>query len=460
MSSFLTELKSKTVLILGGGVTGKSLRKYLETHAHSVVVVDEQKNQSGEIAVLTDDILARIDFAIVSPGWRRDHPFVDMLRKSNIPILSEIDFAWQVKCEIAPEQRWIGLTGTNGKTTTIQMVASIFEHGAINGTACGNVGETVIDAVTHQPPFDFLALELSSFQLEWSENARYEAGALLNIAEDHIDWHGSFDNYGKAKLKLLEVSKVAIVNGDDDNAMAVVRSLNPEKIIRFTLKTPTPGTVGLVENLLIDRAFIGDGDAEVLSELSDIKPAVPHNVANALAAGALCRAIGISSEKIQRGIKNFTLDHHRLETVLVHNEITWINDSKATNPHAALAALFSQLKTIWIAGGLAKGASMSELIERGSSRIKAAILIGTDAPIIESELKKSAPAIPIYRVGTDGSLKGKALMLAVVTKAMELAEPGDSVLLAPACASMDQFTSYADRGNSFAASVQELVAHA
>ena len=205
MSSFLTELKSKTVLILGGGVTGKSLRKYLETHAHSVVVVDEQKNQSGEIAVLTDDILARIDFAIVSPGWRRDHPFVDMLRKSNIPILSEIDFAWQVKCEIAPEQRWIGLTGTNGKTTTIQMVASIFEHGAINGTACGNVGETVIDAVTHQPPFDFLALELSSFQLEWSENARYEAGALLNIAEDHIDWHGSFDNYGKAKLKLLGV---------------------------------------------------------------------------------------------------------------------------------------------------------------------------------------------------------------------------------------------------------------
>ena len=460
MSSFLTELSKQRTVVLGGGVTGKSLREFLATHSLSVTVIDEKKSDQGEVAELTEELASRFDLAIVSPGWRVDHPFVQRLKKHNVAILSEIDFAWQVKNEVAPHQRWIGLTGTNGKTTTIQMVESIFSHGQINGTACGNVGDTVIEAVMHQPAYDYLALELSSFQLEWSSMARYEAGAILNIAEDHIDWHGSFENYSQSKLKLLSASKIAIVNGDDVSTMNSVKALSGRTPVYFTLNTPARGSVGLVENLLIDRAFVGEGDAEVLSELSDIQPAVPHNVANALAAGALCRAIGISSEVVQRGIKNFTLDHHRLEKVLVHDEITWINDSKATNPHAALAALHSQIKTIWIAGGLAKGASMTELIQRGHSRIKAAILIGTDAQIIESELQKYAPSIPIYRVGEDGSLKGEALMEKVVTQAKVLASAGDSVLLAPACASMDQFTSYADRGNSFAQAVRKLVSNA
>ena len=459
MSSFLTELSKQRTVILGGGVTGKSLREFLVSHSLSVIVIDEKKSEHGEILKLTDEMASNVDLAIVSPGWRIDHPFVELLKKFNVSILSEIDFAWQVKNEIAPHQRWIGLTGTNGKTTTIQMVESIFSHGHINGKACGNVGDTVIDAVIHKPAYDYLALELSSFQLEWSSMARYEAGAILNIAEDHIDWHGSFENYSKSKLKLLAASKIPIVNGDDEASMNSVKSLAATPVY-FTLNTPARGSVGLVENLLIDRAFVGSGDAEVLCELLDIQPAVPHNVANALAAGALCRAIGISSEVVQRGIKNFKLDHHRLEKVLVHNEITWINDSKATNPHAALAALHSQTKTVWIAGGLAKGASMAELIQRGQSRITAAILIGTDAPIIESELHKSAPHIPIFRVGADSSLKGEALMEKVVMQAKEIAKPGESVLLAPACASMDQFTSYADRGNLFVQAVRKLVANA
>ena len=187
MSSFLTKLSKQRTVILGGGVTGKSLREFLISRSLSVIVIDEKKSEHGEILKLTDEMASNVDLAIVSPGWRIDHPFVELLKKFNVSILSEIDFAWLVKNEIAPHQQWIGLTGTNGKTTTIQMVESIFSHGHINGTACGNVGDTVIDAVIHKPAYDYLALELSSFQLEWSSMARYEAGAILNIAEDHID---------------------------------------------------------------------------------------------------------------------------------------------------------------------------------------------------------------------------------------------------------------------------------
>jgi UDP-N-acetylmuramoylalanine--D-glutamate ligase len=152
-------------------------------------------------------------------------------------------------------------------------------------------------------------------------------------------------------------------------------------------------------------------------------------------------------------MKKFVLDHHRLEVVAVHDGVTWIDDSKATNPHAAIAALHSQIRSIWIAGGLAKGAEMQELVERCHSRIKSAILIGTDAPKIEAALRSGAPHISISRV--DGSLSGLQLMRRVVELAAEQAEEGDTVLLAPACASMDQFKNYAERGELFAQAVKE-----
>ena len=137
------------------------------------------------------------------------------LEGHKVELLSEIDFAWRIKEEIAPNQKWIALTGTNGKTTTVQMVNSIFEAAGIAGVACGNVGDTVVEAVTSSSPFDYLALELSSFQIEWSHEASFEAAAILNIAEDHIDWHGSFNNYANSKFKLLKQSRCAILNRDD-----------------------------------------------------------------------------------------------------------------------------------------------------------------------------------------------------------------------------------------------------
>jgi len=446
---FMHELSAKNVAIIGAGVTGSALLDFFITRGINADLYDEKA--PGALR----EVNSAYDLAVVSPGWRTDHPIIAALETTGCEILSEIDFSWKVKEDIAPDQKWIALTGTNGKTTTIQMVQSIFDYSTKSGIACGNVGEPVISVLASGEKFDYLALELSSFQLQWSKLPRYEAVALLNIAPDHIDWHGSFDQYALAKLRLLDAGSVAIINGQDTESVIRSTSWSGRKIF-YNLDTPQAGELGLVENLLVDRAFTSDPSRAVdFAELSDIHPAVPHNVSNAMAAAGLALAIGISHEEIRTGLQNFTLDRHRLEVVLEKEGITWVNDSKATNPHAAAAALLSHISSIWIAGGLAKGAEMGPLIERCALRIKAAILIGQDAPIIATALSKFAPQIPYYIMPFNGD--SLELMRDVVTQAQELAKSGDTVLLAPACASMDQFEDYADRGEKFVEMVREVV---
>ena len=447
--SYLQGLAKQKIAVLGAGVTGTAVLDFLVTRGINADIFDEKAPNAKRT------VEDSYDLAIVSPGWRLDNPLVVALQSVGCELLSEIDFAWKVKEELAPDQKWIALTGTNGKTTTIQMVQSIFDYSSLSGIACGNVGEPVISVLNSGDSYDYLALELSSFQLEWSQYAKYEAVALLNIAPDHIDWHGSFDQYAAAKLRLLDASEIAVINGEDSESVLRASAWSGRKVFYF-LDTPQPGELGLVENLLIDRAFGGDPSvAHDFAQLSDIRPTVPHNVSNAMAAAGLALAIGIAHDEIREGLQNFTLDRHRLEVVVEEDGIAWVNDSKATNPHAAAAALMSQISSIWIAGGLAKGAAMNPLIERCASRIKAAILIGQDAPIIATALSKEAPHIPYYLMPYSGD--SQELMREVVEKARELAVAGDTVLLAPACASMDQFKDYADRGEKFVAAVREVV---
>ena len=447
--SYLQGLANQKIAVLGAGVTGTAVLDFLVTRGINADIFDEKAPNAKRT------VEDSYDLAIVSPGWRLDNPLVVALQSVGCELLSEIDFAWKVKEELAPDQKWIALTGTNGKTTTIQMVQSIFDYSSLSGIACGNVGEPVISVLNSGDSYDYLALELSSFQLEWSQYAKYEAVALLNIAPDHIDWHGSFDQYAAAKLRLLDASEIAVINGEDSESVLRASAWSGRKVFYF-LDTPQPGELGLVENLLIDRAFGGDPSvAHDFAQLSDIRPTVPHNVSNAMAAAGLALAIGIAHDEIREGLQNFTLDRHRLEVVVEEDGIAWVNDSKATNPHAAAAALMSQISSIWIAGGLAKGAAMNPLIERCASRIKAAILIGQDAPIIATALSKEAPHIPYYLMPYSGD--SQELMREVVEKARELAVAGDTVLLAPACASMDQFKDYADRGEKFVAAVREVV---
>ena len=451
-SSFLASLSGSKALVLGAGVTGAPTVEFLKSRGASVQVIDEKSSEVGVRNSLEGFNLSEFSLAVVSPGWQLEHPFVQQISAANISIISEVDLAWRVKCEVAPDQRWLALTGTNGKTTTVQMTELMLREAGIAATACGNVGFTAIEAVT-KTDSEILILELSSFQLEWSHEATFEAVAILNIAEDHIDWHKSFNNYALAKFKITERAETVILNGYDQEIVNRSHSLK-HRVIWFSLDTPAPHQIGLVENLVVDRAFIAD-EAEALFELADIKPAVPHNVLNAMAAAGLARSAGASADSITSAVKKFRLDHHRLEVVAEKDGITWIDDSKATNPHAAIAALQSQLSSIWIAGGLAKGASMDDLVERCKSRIKAAILIGADAPLIETALRKYAPEIPVASI--DPGLKGLEVMRRVVALAHIQARTGDVVLLAPACASMDQFKNYAERGDFFATAVKEKI---
>jgi UDP-N-acetylmuramoylalanine--D-glutamate ligase len=456
-----SNLADRKFLILGAGVTGLSVERFLKSRGGIVTIADDY----SDAGIKTDEIeLKDFDAVVVSPGWKQDHPLLVKALNSDLEVLNEVDLAWQLKCEIAPHQKWLAITGTNGKTTAVEMAAKILQTAGLNAKACGNLGETVIDAVDQVDPFEYLVLELSSFQLHWAKTAQFHSSAILNIAHDHIDWHGSFEMYAQAKLSLLEKSEIAVLNADDGEVITRSASWKGRKVF-FSLNTPAPGEIGVVEELIIDRCFVSDPmEAQMICEIGDVKPTIPHNVSNAMAAAALALSIDVPHAVIQKALQDFRPGRHRIETVLEKDSITWVDDSKATNPHAATASLNSHLSVVWIAGGLAKGADMESLVQRCKGRIKAAVLMGQDSVLIENALEKFAPEIPRVKVETpSGYEKGKAdnsLMEQVVTHALAFATSGDSVVLAPACASMDQFVSYADRGDRFSAAVRKLVGHA
>lgn len=455
-----THLDGKRILVAGAGVTGTACARALEKRGSLVTIVDEKVTALEGFKVINPAAVnfSNFDLLLVSPGWREDHPVVLAARTARIALINEVDLAWSFK---PANQRWIALTGTNGKTTTVELAAAMLRSGGIAAVACGNVGTTVIETVESDEKYDILVLELSSFQLHWLEDAQFVSSAILNIAEDHVDWHGTFDAYAQAKISLLDKSMTAILNADDGEIVSRTTHWQGRKVF-FSLDTPAPGEIGVVEELLVDRAFVADPqEAAMFSELVEVTPTVPHNVSNALAAAGLARTAGVSHEAIRTAITEFTPGRHRIEQILERDGITWVNDSKATNPHAASASIMSALSVIWIAGGLAKGATMGELVDRIKSRVRVAILIGEDRELIASELSTRAPHIEIIRIDTPAEYsKGgdnNALMESVIRTAKERAMSGDTVLLAPACASMDQFISYGDRGDRFRAAVEKVV---
>ena len=455
-----TDFADKRFLVLGAGVTGNSVAGFLRSQGGKVTLTDDNAADAlkpGEVN------LQNFDAAVISPGWRQDHPLVVKILNSSLELFNEIDLAWNLRTVRAPGQKWIAVTGTNGKTTTVEMTAAILKAAGIKATACGNVGDTVIDAVDRDDPFEVLVLELSSFQLHWARQAKFQAAAILNIADDHLDWHGSFDAYADAKFSILDRATVAILNADDGAVVTRANQFKDRKVF-FSLNTPAPGEIGVVEELLVDRAFVNDPQqASMICELVDIVPTVPHNVSNALAAAGLARAIDVPHDVIQKALQAFRPGRHRIETIHAADGITWVDDSKATNPHATAASLMSHLSVVWIAGGLAKGADMDSMIQRCAPRIKAAILIGQDRGLIEAALIQHAPTVPRILIDSPADYTrggdSNSLMESIVTEASKHAVSGDAVLLAPACASMDQFISYADRGDRFAAAVRKVIAH-
>ena len=462
------------VIVAGAGRTGLALAQAVKAQGHDVTVVVDaplpahiavELSQDGISSLLTSDALgqmANFERIYASPGWKLDHP----LFLSGVEVVGEVDFAWEM-AELRAERLgqpaplWLAVTGTNGKTTTTEMLQSILAADGINSVACGNVGYPLISAVLDDEQYEVLAIELSSFQIARMKCAHPRASALLNVAEDHIDWHGSLGEYAQTKIALLAASDTSICNGDDEllKSMLDLAGFTPDII--FTLDSPKRGELGVVEELLVDRAFVEDPDnaAASLAELADVQPFAPHNVQNALAASALALSIGVSEVSVAEGLRAFTPGSHRIAEILNEGGVKWINDSKATNPHAAIASLKAFDNVIWVAGGLLKGASVDQLVMECGKRIKAALLIGQDREEIAKALAKHAPHVVVERIDVHfdptPAEQGRQLMLNVVARAHELAGIGDTILLAPACASMDQFISYAERGNFFADAVRE-----
>jgi len=375
-----------------------------------------------------------------------------------VPIWSEVELAWRLSRpnKIIP---WLGVTGTNGKTTTTQMLASMLAAAGLRTAAVGNIGRPIMEIVLDPEPYDVLAVELSSHQLHWSNSLALHSAAVLNLQPDHLEWHGSYQAYADAKAKIYAgVEASCVYNVADPATEQMVEEaevVEGARAIGFTLGIPAPSMLGIVDDLLVDRAFVEQRQTSALelATIADVSPAAPHNVANALAAAALARSYGVPATAVRDGLRNVTVGAHKIQLIADRSGIRWIDDSKATNPHAADAALRAFESVVWIAGGQAKGTTFDELIISHRAKLRGAVLLGVDRVIIAEALARHAPEVPTTIIdATDTSAMAQA-----VAAAASLATTGDAVLFAPGCASKDMYTDYAARGDAFAAAVRELI---
>jgi UDP-N-acetylmuramoylalanine--D-glutamate ligase len=414
----------------------------------------------------TDQLPDEVDVVVTSPGFRPDAPLLARARERGIPVWGEVELAWRLRDPDHPAP-WLCVTGTNGKTTTVQMLDSILRAAGLRSVAAGNVGLPLTEAVMDPEPYDVLAVELSSFQLHYVSTMAAESAVVLNFAEDHLDWYSGesgMDDYAQDKGRIYQgVERACVYNVSDPTTERLVREadvVEGARAIGFTLGIPSVGMVGVVEDILVDRAFVEErqNSAAELCAISDLASSAPHYIANALAAAALARAHGIGQAAVRDGLRAFRPDGHRIAVVAEHAGVTWVDDSKATNPHAAQSSLAAYDPVVWVAGGLAKGATFDELVKQIGGRLRSVVLIGRDRAVIAEALARHAPDVPVIEVtaGETGPVDGADLMARVVGAAAAAAHPGDTVLLAPGCASMDQFTDYAARGDAFAAAVRAV----
>ncbi len=477
------------VIVAGIGVSGYAAAAALVERGAQVLVLDERDGepeqekatilqtlgaqvrlgpgQASSDAVLGEVAQSPPELVVTSPGWPPQQRLLAGAADLAVPIWGEVELAWRLRPEhgAAP---WLTVTGTNGKTTTVKMLASMLNAAGHRTAAAGNVGTPLLEVVLHPQPFDVLAVELSSFQLHWSDSIAALASTCLNVAPDHLDWHGSWAEYLAAKGRVYQNTELAcLYNGADPATEQLVRDADVVegcRAVGFTLGIPSVSMLGVVDDVLCDRAFVSERrtSAAELGTLDDVRRAAggtlaPHSVANALAAAGLARAFGVPPGAVRDGLRGFTPDPHRIARVAEADGVLWVDDSKATNPHAADASLRAFEHVIWIAGGLAKGATFDDLVLKHASRLRAVVLIGADRGLLADALARHAPQVPVVEVEV-AETESVPLMQRVVDRAAALAAPGDVVLLAPACASMDQFVSYAHRGDEFAGAVRRRLA--
>jgi UDP-N-acetylmuramoylalanine--D-glutamate ligase len=444
------------VVVAGLGVSGRAAAASLIARGDHVLVVEGRdgpaerdaagrlRAQGVEVRLGDAESPVEADLIVVSPGWRPDQPLLAAAHGAGIEVIGEPELAWRLRPTTDPAP-WLGVTGTNGKTTTVGMVAAALQAGGRRAVAAGNVGLPLVDAINGG--YDVIAVELSSFQLHWSSTLECAAASILNVADDHRDWHGSFAAYAEAKAAVLRGDPVAVVNLDD--AMSVELSAATSRQVGFTTGEPASGQYGVRNEVLVT------GAGEPIVAVADLPAPGPHNISNALAAAALAGAVGVPAAAVGEGLIRYAPGPHRHQVVVVRDGVTWVDDSKATNPHAAQASLAAYDSVVWIAGGLLKGADVEPLVEAVRPRLRAVVLIGRDRDRIADALARHAPDVPVEAV-TATDTEG---MVDAVRIAAGFARPGDTVLLAPAAASMDMFRDYAERGDRFAAAAQGVAGH-
>ncbi|MBP2435995.1 UDP-N-acetylmuramoyl-L-alanine--D-glutamate ligase [Microbacterium amylolyticum] len=488
LTSWNADWKGLRVAVLGLAATGFSVADTLTELGAEVLVVTEKS--AAEYAQLIPVIGARLvetslerapadlvefapDVVIASPGFPPSHPVIRWVREQNIPLWGDIELAWRVRDKVVRPDgspaEWIFITGTNGKTTTTRLTATMLVADGKRAAPCGNIGVPVLDAVRDPEGFDVLVVELSSHQL-WYLSLNDGAGApsplaaaCLNFASDHLEWHGSEAAYWQAKAAVYRNTQIACVyNKSDAETMRMVEEadvVDGARAIGFDLGVPGPSDLGIVDGILADRAFVENrrtsaAEITTIDRIAARGLAAPHMVENILAASALVRAAGANPASIATAIDTFELDPHRIQIVGRSGGITWVDDSKATNPHAAASSLAAFSSVIWVLGGLFKGVDIDALVRDHGQRAKAIIAIGIDRDPVTAAFARHAPDVPVFEVDhahTDD------VMGRVVELAVGAAGDGDVVLLAPAAASFDQFTTYSDRGDRFQAAVMKWI---
>lgn len=414
------------IIVVGEGITGTSVANFLQAHDLPFSTVDSRKEP------FTFETFNGASHLIISPGVALSEPTIAAALNSGAKLVSDIDlFAAVVNVPI------VGITGANGKSTVTTMLGDMARACGKNVGVGGNLGKPALDLL--DPKADLYVLELSSFQLERSHVLNAAAATVLNISADHLDRHDDLENYAQAKQVIFSGDGVMVLNADDE-MVAAMRD-ETRKTLTFSVKQKADFHLAN-QNLMHDE--------NVLMSLADLPLEGKHNVANALAAFALSSAIGLDLTLCANALRNFKALHHRMEKVSTKNGINWVNDSKATNIGACIAALEGyDEKVILVVGGEGKGQDMNELAPVIQAKAKAVILIGKDAPQIEAAINQLPEIIPTYHAQD---------MQEVAAIASHVAKLGDTVLLSPACASLDQYKNYQDRGNQFAAAIEALPA--
>lgn len=470
------DMSGKTVIVVGLGVSGQSMMEVLGSRAEKVLGVDEKKPDADLHSFDRID-WDHVDLVMTSPVFNPRTPFILEAQRRGIPVMSEVELAWQlrVNCDSTGEPaRWIGITGTNGKTSTTEMTSEMLTACGLTAPAVGNIGKAVSHAVV-DPANDVLCVELSSFQLHFTDSLALDCAAITNIADDHLDWHGGIENYAADKAKVFHrVKKALVYNADDERVTRLAFAAETAEGCRkvgFTLSEPQDGQIGVKDGWIVDMSGIAGGEPGMPEQVAKVSEfthltepdgtVYPHLLADALTALALVLGLGADKEKAIASLEQFTPGGHRIQTVATATtpdggSIRFVDDSKATNAHAAKASLnsFADKSVVWIAGGLAKGSRFEQLVAEQSHTIKAAVVIGKDQQPILDAFAASAPDIPLTIIDPANN---DVIMERAVDAAGEYAQSGDVVLMAPACASMDQFKSYADRGNQFAQQAQRWV---